>query len=768
MHSSYSSSEDTISTTASEPGTPIKHSLPPIPVNTSPDSDTDTEEMEDQTSAKELDAAIKDPRAILTATHANGVGTADPYIIPPTVSSNSPKRRALHRPFSAASIPAGVVPLSSRPQRTSNASSSGSTTTPAGSSPPGGSPYLTNGASPSSAQEQGLDNKDGHGGKDWQELWKRGAGLLLVYPKKEASRDEALKQVSGEEASKPMLGDEVPKRPSQAEQVFGEEAPRQVSGEKSLKRVSWDGIPKTEEDGTNQEPAEVNVKPRLESGDETIKPSISVEAKSGEIHPVQAPDSQGQSVSMPQGTSRDSAPTPQASSGTSRDSAPIPQASSSTSHDSAPIPQASSGTSHDSAPIPQASSGTSHDSAPIPQASSGTSHDSAPIPQASSGMSHDSAPIPQASSGTSHDSAPNTSTASASGQQEAANKILLGRCNSTGALMPTQTNDDIVLTTIGEDDHTDGGTMEMRKRINTFSPSSKQMVGRRTPKEIKKVEKIQQKTAALRREASSTTSSSSVLKYLSPDMEAKIYERICRSLGEKYGSLERATHAAVTIQKAYRGYKLRKHFDEIRKEGPTAVRQRTATVRDKNRKLSIKSRPLHRDKVASVQDKVDKINNKRNSPGRSRATRIKLVGSGEVPPPLPPPLDPNNLPLQDGGGASVVGVEGGEAPAEEGGAEGKAEAVVGEVGPNGGAVTVTVSVTCSDESSTEDMDSCDFRMPKSQSADLSRQHRVSVFSLRSNTSMDGNGDGRGGGLTTNLSASMVNKSINIGVYQFNR
>ena len=633
--------------------------------------------MEDQTSAKGLDAAIKDPRVTLTVTHANGVGTADPYIIPPTVSSNSPKRRALHKHFPAASIPAGGAPLSSRQHRTFNASSSGSTTTPPGSSTPGGSLYLTNGASSSSAQEQGLDTKYGHGGKDWKELWKRGAGLVLVYPKKQASGEEALKQMSGEEASKPVLGDEVPKRASHAGQASGEEAP-------------WDGIPKTEEDGTKREPVEVNAKPGLEFGDETLKPRIPVEARSGERHPVHAPDSQGQSVFTPQ------------------------------------------------------------------------------VPQ---GKSHDPAPTPQASSGTSHDSASNTSTASASGEQEAdsqqdsANKSLLDRCNSAGALMPTQTKDDIALATIGENDHTDGGTLEMRNRTNTFSPSSKQMVGRRTPKKVKK---MQQKAAALRRETS-TTSSSSVLKYLSPDMEARIYEKICRSLGKKYGSLERATQAAVTIQKAYRGYKLRKHFDEIRKEGPMAIRQRMATVRDKNRKLSFKSRPLHRDKMASVQDKVDKISNKRNSLGRTRVSRKKLVCDSEVPHPLPPPLDPNDLPLQDSKEASVMGpdhVGEEKSPTGKGGAEGKAKAV-GEVGPNSGALAVTVSVACSDESSTQDMDNSDFRMPKSQSVDLSRLQRISMFSLHSNTNVDSS-DGKGGWLKTNLRASMVKKRINIGVYQFNR
>ena len=77
------------------------------------------------------------------------------------------------------------------------------------------------------------------------------------------------------------------------------------------------------------------------------------------------------------------------------------------------------------------------------------------------------------------------------------------------------------------------------------------------------------------------------LSMLSPDMEARIYEKIRRSLGEKYGSLEGANRAALTIQKAYRGYKLRRHFEEIRRENGRRPTSRRTSVAAREKRLSL-------------------------------------------------------------------------------------------------------------------------------------------------------------------------------------
>ena len=55
----------------------------------------------------------------------------------------------------------------------------------------------------------------------------------------------------------------------------------------------------------------------------------------------------------------------------------------------------------------------------------------------------------------------------------------------------------------------------------------------------------------------------------------------------KYGSLEGANRAAVTIQKAYRGYKLRRHFEEIRRENGRRPMSRRTSVAAREKRLSL-------------------------------------------------------------------------------------------------------------------------------------------------------------------------------------
>ena len=70
------------------------------------------------------------------------------------------------------------------------------------------------------------------------------------------------------------------------------------------------------------------------------------------------------------------------------------------------------------------------------------------------------------------------------------------------------------------------------------------------------------------------------LTYLSPDMEMRIQEMMHKAIGQKYGGLERAVKAATCIQIAYREYKIRKRFKEIRRQQQdTMVRRRAFSVK---------------------------------------------------------------------------------------------------------------------------------------------------------------------------------------------
>lgn len=109
--------------------------------------------------------------------------------------------------------------------------------------------------------------------------------------------------------------------------------------------------------------------------------------------------------------------------------------------------------------------------------------------------------------------------------------------------------------------------------------------------------------------------------YLSPDMEMKIQQMILQALGKKFGGLERATKAAVTIQKAYRKYKIDAQFRMIRLMQQQSIRKerlRTMSIRH-NRAPSL----FRKNKVqSSSATKMDEVRSKYMD-----ATQTKLASS---------------------------------------------------------------------------------------------------------------------------------------------
>ena len=92
---------------------------------------------------------------------------------------------------------------------------------------------------------------------------------------------------------------------------------------------------------------------------------------------------------------------------------------------------------------------------------------------------------------------------------------------------------------------------------------------------------------------------------LSPDMEARIYDKICKSLGKKFGGLEKAQQAAAIIQKAYRVRMLRKHFNEIRRDGVAGHMSRRSSVVAKERWGVVKQQALDLSDIDSVAESSD-------------------------------------------------------------------------------------------------------------------------------------------------------------------
>ena len=133
----------------------------------------------------------------------------------------------------------------------------------------------------------------------------------------------------------------------------------------------------------------------------------------------------------------------------------------------------------------------------------------------------------------------------------------------------------------------------MRSRVSTVSSSNARYkgIGRKSSRQLKEeAAKLSERVMNNRRSGRKVTG----LEFISPDMELKVREKICRAIGEKYGGLLRANRAATTIQTAYRQYKMKKRYDEIRKEASTLRKRAMSMTHPRSRKPTLvrRDRPL--------------------------------------------------------------------------------------------------------------------------------------------------------------------------------
>lgn len=161
------------------------------------------------------------------------------------------------------------------------------------------------------------------------------------------------------------------------------------------------------------------------------------------------------------------------------------------------------------------------------------------------------------------------------------------------------------------------------KTISSARPGKREFVGRKSRMELMKVA-IDMQSFGNYRPGKRILNERELL---SPEVELKVQEKVCNSLGKKYGGLKRAVKAAITIQRAYRDYKLRKRFEEIRfKAG--VVRKRAQTMKGPQRKPSLlrKQRPeKYSRQVTSPTDPMqqareisNKLSSNRFSPSTTR------------------------------------------------------------------------------------------------------------------------------------------------------
>ena len=140
----------------------------------------------------------------------------------------------------------------------------------------------------------------------------------------------------------------------------------------------------------------------------------------------------------------------------------------------------------------------------------------------------------------------------------------------------------------------------MRSRVSTVSTTTGRYkeIGRKNSKQLKQeAAKLSERSPNIRRSGRKLQQ----LELISPDMELRIREKICSAIGKKYGGLRRANRAAIVIQTAYRQYKLKKRYEEIRKEA-IHMRKRAQTMKDPRRRPSMvrRNRPARYQREISV------------------------------------------------------------------------------------------------------------------------------------------------------------------------
>ena len=116
------------------------------------------------------------------------------------------------------------------------------------------------------------------------------------------------------------------------------------------------------------------------------------------------------------------------------------------------------------------------------------------------------------------------------------------------------------------------------------------------------------------------------LELFSRNVEARIREKVCRAIEVKYGG--QSTQAAISIQRAYRDYKLKKRFEEIRREA-SQMRKRAESLRaDPIRRPSIvqKRRELNgKDPLLLAREASKKLTNRRGGYNSAKKQLVRQL-----------------------------------------------------------------------------------------------------------------------------------------------